>query len=226
MTATQKTLVLFVNGAKIVDDNPNPTTTLLQYLRRHLKLTGTKNGCNQGGCGSCTVMLSWWDKAEQQFQHSSLNACLVLVCQLHGYAITTVEGVGSTRQGLCQVQKRLVESFGIQCGFCSPGMVMTMYTLLQNDKNPSDQSLEKALEGNLCRCTGYRPIVDAFKTFCKKGECSSGDIEDLCRVDTDKQGTIQFQDSSVSKSSGQLQFQNELKNEAMTSVEFRNEHWS
>ncbi|XP_021362493.1 xanthine dehydrogenase/oxidase-like isoform X2 [Mizuhopecten yessoensis] len=228
MTATQKSLVFFVNGHKIVEDNPNPTTTLLQYLRRKLKLTGTKNGCNQGGCGSCTVMMSWWHKTEQQLKHSSVNACLILVCQLHGYAITTVEGVGSTRHGLSKVQTRLIESFGIQCGFCTPGMVMTMHTLLQNDNNPSEQSLEKVLEGNLCRCTGYRPIVDAFRTFCKKDcsnreECAGGDIEDICRDDTDRNKTPQG--SSNYKGGEQLQFPNELQNETTTCLDFRSGDW-
>ncbi|XP_060084586.1 xanthine dehydrogenase/oxidase-like [Ylistrum balloti] len=229
MEKTRDTLVFYVNQQKIVENRPDPTTTLLQYLRRHLKLTGTKNACNQGGCGSCTVMLSWWDKAEQQIKHSNVNACLVLVCHLHGYAVTTVEGVGSTRKGLSGIQTSLMESFGLQCGFCTPGMVMTMHSLLQQTAEPSQESLEMALEGNICRCTGYRPIVDAFQNFCKKGcekrgQCDKGDIEDLCQLTINGSGKHENIDDD--KLEGKIRFPKELKDQGTEKLVFRSGDWS
>ncbi|XP_033728479.1 xanthine dehydrogenase/oxidase-like [Pecten maximus] len=229
MDNPRTTLVFFVNGSKVVETKPDPSTTLLHYLRRHLKLTGTKNACNQGGCGACTVMLSWWDKAERQIKHSNVNACLVLVCNLHGYAVTTVEGVGSTRQGLGGIQTSMVESFGLQCGFCTPGMVMTMHTLLQQKEDPSPGVLEKALEGNMCRCTGYRPIVDAFRNFCKKNctkraECSHGDIEDLCHLTIN--GGSENENIDNDKFEEKLPFPEELQIDLETeSLAFRSGDW-
>ncbi|XP_060062960.1 xanthine dehydrogenase/oxidase-like [Ylistrum balloti] len=228
MEKTRGTLVFYVNQRKIVENRPDPTTTLLQYLRRNLKLTGTKNACNQGGCGSCTVMLSWWEKAEQKIKHANVNACLMLVCHLHGYAITTVEGLGSTRQGLSRIQASLIESFGLQCGFCSPGMVMTMHTLLQQNIQPSPEALEMALEGNLCRCTGYRPIVDAFQKFCKKdcgksSYCGVGDIEDLCHCTIIDGG--KHENTGEDKSNDTLRFPKELKNLDTETLVFQNNDW-
>uniref|UniRef100_A0A8C9WRF2 Aldehyde oxidase 5 n=1 Tax=Scleropages formosus TaxID=113540 RepID=A0A8C9WRF2_SCLFO len=124
------------------------------------RLTGTKYGCGSGGCGACTVMLSRYDP------HCSANACLLPVVSLHGAAVVTVEGIGSTKTKLHPVQERIAKAHGSQCGFCTPGMVMSMYTLLRNQPQPSLEDIREALTGNLCRCTGYRPIVDGFKTFC------------------------------------------------------------
>ncbi|XP_069108024.1 LOW QUALITY PROTEIN: xanthine dehydrogenase/oxidase-like [Argopecten irradians] len=229
MAVPRTSLVFFVNGNKVVESKPDPSITLLQYLRRHLKLTGTKNACNQGGCGACTVMLSWWDQAERQIKHANVNACLFLVCNLHGYAVTTVEGVGSTRKGLNGIQKSMVDSFGLQCGFCTPGMVMTMHTLLQQEAYPSQESLEKALEGNMCRCTGYRPIVDAFQNHCKKNctkrtKCCNGDIEDLCHL------SVNGDDSHENHDDGELKekilFPKELQtHQDAQSLMFRNGDW-
>ncbi|XP_021345076.1 xanthine dehydrogenase/oxidase-like isoform X2 [Mizuhopecten yessoensis] len=174
-------------------------------------------------------MLSWWDKTEQQVKHANVNACLVLVCHLHGYAVTTVEGVGSTQRGLNGIQTSLMESFGLQCGFCTPGMVMTMHTLLQQNTNPSQESLEKVLEGNLCRCTGYRPIVDAFQSLCKKKcaqrkECSNGDIEDLCHLTIN--GGAKYENNSDEKSKGNFSLPKELKiDQGTESLEFRSGDW-
>uniref|UniRef100_A0A8C9TF78 Aldehyde oxidase 5 n=1 Tax=Scleropages formosus TaxID=113540 RepID=A0A8C9TF78_SCLFO len=129
------------------------------------RLTGTKYGCGSGGCGACTVMLSRYDP------HCSANACLLPVVSLHGAAVVTVEGIGSTKTKLHPVQERIAKAHGSQCGFCTPGMVMSMYTLLRNQPQPSLEDIREALTGNLCRCTGYRPIVDGFKTFCGVSEC-------------------------------------------------------
>ncbi|KAG9473348.1 hypothetical protein GDO78_016493, partial [Eleutherodactylus coqui] len=140
---------------------------LLPYLRRRLNLTGIKYGCGEGGCGSCTVMVSHTHPVSKKILHYSANACLLPICSLYGAAITTVEGIGSTDSRLHPVQERIAKAHGSQCGFCSPGMVMSMYSLLRNHPEPTMEQIYEALGGNLCRCTGYRAILDGCKTFCK-----------------------------------------------------------
>ncbi|XP_069120937.1 xanthine dehydrogenase/oxidase-like [Argopecten irradians] len=171
---TRNTLVFFVNGKKIEIDRPSPETTLLGFLRQTLYMTGTKSACGQGACGACTVMISSYDVSTKSVTHVSVNACLVPLCYLHGRAVTTVEGIGSSRTGLHAVQKNIGESHAFQCGFCTPGMAMTMYTLLRNNPNPTQEQMERVLEGNLCRCTGYRSIVDAFVGASKDCPCGLG----------------------------------------------------
>ncbi|XP_058168635.1 xanthine dehydrogenase-like [Anopheles ziemanni] len=173
-------LVLFVNGKRVEDTNPNPECTLLVYLREKLRLCGTKLGCAEGGCGACTVMVSKVDRKTGQLQHLAVNACLTPVCAMHGMAVTTVEGIGSTRTRLHPVQERIAKAHGSQCGFCTPGIVMSMYALLRSSPVPSMKELEVAFQGNLCRCTGYRPILEGYKTFTKEfGNCAMG--EKCCR---------------------------------------------
>uniref|UniRef100_A0A8C1ZMV7 Aldehyde oxidase 5 n=1 Tax=Cyprinus carpio TaxID=7962 RepID=A0A8C1ZMV7_CYPCA len=127
---------------------------------------GTKYGCGGGGCGACTVMVSRYDPIQETVLHWSVTACLQPICSLHGAAVVTVEGIGSTKTKLHPVQERIAKAHGSQCGFCTPGMVMSMYTLLRNNPQPTMEDIRETLGGNLCRCTGYRPIIDGFKTFC------------------------------------------------------------
>uniref|UniRef100_A0A3Q3N181 Xanthine dehydrogenase/oxidase n=1 Tax=Mastacembelus armatus TaxID=205130 RepID=A0A3Q3N181_9TELE len=164
-------LIFFVNGQKIVETNADPETTLLVYLRRKLGLTGTKLGCAEGGCGACTVMLSRYLPHSEQLLHYAINACLAPICSLHLVAVTTVEGIGSVAQKLHPVQERIAKSHGSQCGFCTPGMVMSIYALLRNNPTPTMAEVEEAFQGNLCRCTGYRPILEGYKTFTVEGGC-------------------------------------------------------
>ncbi|XP_040827889.1 aldehyde oxidase 2 [Ochotona curzoniae] len=161
-------LVFFVNGRKVKERNADPEVTLLTFLRKNwiLCLTGTKYACGTGGCGACTVMVSEHDPITKKIRHISVTACLVPICSLHGAAVTTVEGVGSIKTRIHPVQERIAKSHGTQCGFCTPGMVMSLYTLLRNHPEPSEEQLVEALGGNLCRCTGYRPILESGKTFC------------------------------------------------------------
>uniref|UniRef100_A0A182RBN1 Xanthine dehydrogenase n=1 Tax=Anopheles funestus TaxID=62324 RepID=A0A182RBN1_ANOFN len=174
-------LVLFVNGKKVIDAVPDPECTLLVYLRDKLRLCGTKLGCAEGGCGACTVMVSKVDRNTGLLQHLAINACLTPVCAVHGMAVTTVEGIGSTRTRLHPVQERIAKAHGSQCGFCTPGIVMSMYSLLRSSPVPSMKELEVAFQGNLCRCTGYRPILEGYKTFTKEfgTNCAMG--EKCCR---------------------------------------------
>uniref|UniRef100_A0A2K5WHA8 aldehyde oxidase n=1 Tax=Macaca fascicularis TaxID=9541 RepID=A0A2K5WHA8_MACFA len=168
-------LVFFVNGRKVMERNVDPEGTLLTFLRKNwtllskswlLRLTGTKYACGRGGCGACTVMVSKHDPVSRKIRHFSVTACLMPICSLYGAAVTTVEGVGSIKTRLHPVQERIAKSHGTQCGFCTPGMVMSMYTLLRNHPQPSEEQLTEALGGNLCRCTGYRPILESGRTFC------------------------------------------------------------
>ncbi|XP_028255483.1 xanthine dehydrogenase/oxidase-like [Parambassis ranga] len=167
-------LVFFVNGKKVLERNADPDMTLLTYLRRKLGLTGTKLGCAEGGCGACTVMLSRYQTHTNQLLHHAVNACLAPLCSLHLVAVTTVEGIGSVARRLHPVQERIAQAHGSQCGFCTPGIVMSMYALLRNNPTPKMAEVEEAFQGNLCRCTGYRPILEGYKSFTVEGACCGG----------------------------------------------------
>lgn len=145
---------------------------LWQYLR-YIGLTGTKLGCGEGGCGACTVMLSYYDQAFNTPRHFSANACLTPICALDGYHVTTVEGI-SGAGGLHPVQQRIAELHGSQCGFCTPGIVMSLYTILRSKPNSTPHEIEESLDGNLCRCTGYRPIIDAARSLSNNKPVGSG----------------------------------------------------
>ncbi|XP_027700445.1 aldehyde oxidase 3-like [Vombatus ursinus] len=164
-------LVFFVNGRKVIEKNADPEVNLLFYLRKKLRLTGTKYGCGGGGCGACTVMISRYDSSNKKIWHYSVTSCLVPICSLYGAAVTTVEGIGSTKTRIHPVQERIAKGHGTQCGFCTPGMVMSIYTLLRNHLQPSTEQLIETLGGNLCRCTGYRPIVESGKSFSAESSC-------------------------------------------------------
>ncbi|KAJ2691326.1 hypothetical protein IWW39_000011 [Coemansia spiralis] len=156
-------ILFYLNGQRVVVDRPDLDMTLLQYLRS-TGLTGTKLGCGEGGCGACTVMVSRYDTDESRIIHSSVNACLCPLVTIDGKHVITVEGLG-TSANPHPVQERIALLHGSQCGFCTPGFVMSLYTLLRNKPNPTEHEIEECFDGNLCRCTGYRPILDAAKTF-------------------------------------------------------------
>jgi xanthine dehydrogenase small subunit len=148
-----------LNGTPREVADVSPSTTVLDWLRAQ-RLTGTKEGCAEGDCGACTVVLDQGIKKSPRFQ--AVNSCLMLVPQLNGLDVVTVEGISQNGE-LHEVQKLLVETDGTQCGFCTPGFVMAMYAFAQSDEPRDDAHIHDALAGNLCRCTGYRAIVDACK---------------------------------------------------------------
>jgi len=145
----KKTITLEVNGVPETCE-VEVGQTLLRLLRDGLDLTGTKEGCNEGECGSCMVLLDG----------RPVNSCLVLAVEAHGRAVTTIEGMG--RDGaLHPLQKAFLAHTAVQCGFCTPGMIVSAAALLRQTPSPTEDDVRKALAGNLCRCTGYRQIVDA-----------------------------------------------------------------
>jgi len=127
-----------------------PNQTLLSFLRETLNLTGAKEGCNEGECGACMVLIDG----------RAVNSCLVLAVEADGREVTTIEGLGDAR-GLHPVQQAFLKLHAVQCGFCSPGMIVTAVALLRENPKPSEDEVRRALAGNLCRCTGYRQIIDA-----------------------------------------------------------------
>jgi carbon-monoxide dehydrogenase small subunit len=149
-------ITLTVNGDTELVDVPS-NMTLLQMLREKLVLTGTKNGCAAGECGACTVLMNG----------EPVNSCMVLAVECEGAKVTTVEGLAHDGQ-LDPVQQAIIEQGGVQCGFCTPGILMSARALLDRNPHPSDYEIRDALVGNLCRCTGYLRIIDAVKEAATK----------------------------------------------------------
>ena len=136
----------------------SPFATLLEVLRNDLELTGTKYGCGEGECGACSIMLDG----------KLVNACLVLAVECEGADVITIEGLAADGK-LHRIQQAFVDHGAVQCGFCTPGMIMAAHALLQENPSPSEEDVRRALEGNLCRCTGYRKIVDAVLSLANRG---------------------------------------------------------
>jgi xanthine dehydrogenase/oxidase len=155
-----------LNGEQVTLVNPDPATLLVDFLRSpEVGLTGTKLVCGEGGCGACSVVVTRFDPNSGAPEHRPINSCLHPLCALDGAAVTTVEGIGSTRHGLHPVQERIAHRNGSQCGFCTPGWVMSMVGLLSREPTPDHRTIEDYFDGNLCRCTGFRPILDAMQSF-------------------------------------------------------------
>lgn len=150
-----KKVNLVVNGGSEGVEVPS-NMTLLQMLREKLGLTGTKNGCTAGECGACTVILNG----------EPVNSCMVLAVECEGTRVTTIEGL--SRDGrLDPIQEAMIAEGGVQCGFCTPGVLMSARALLDRNPEPTDLEIREALVGNLCRCTGYVRIIDAVKLAVK-----------------------------------------------------------
>ncbi|MGR5549148.1 xanthine dehydrogenase small subunit [Vibrio sp. DNB22_12_1] len=147
-----------LNQTLMEEDDISPNLTVLNYLREHARKTGTKEGCGSGDCGACTVVLG--EIIDGQLEYRSVNACLTFVSALHGKQLITVEDLKSAKR-LHPVQQAMVDFHGSQCGFCTPGFIMSMFALIKNTPHANKEEIALALTGNLCRCTGYRPIIDA-----------------------------------------------------------------
>jgi carbon-monoxide dehydrogenase small subunit len=145
-----------VNGVPYSDRVP-VHLTLLQFLRERLFLTGTKEGCGIGECGACTIIMDG----------KAVASCLILACEADGADIRTIEGEAKGGE-LSELQKAFIEYGAIQCGFCTPGMIMSAQNLLDRNPNPSREEIVEAIAGNLCRCTGYEPIIKAVEAVAHK----------------------------------------------------------
>lgn len=141
-----------VNG-KAYKRHVEPRFLLSDFLRHELGLTGTHVGCEHGVCGACTIL----------FDGESMRSCLIFAVQADGHEITTVEGLAANKDDLHPLQQSFWEAHGLQCGYCTPGILMTLIPFLKQNPSPTEDEIRHALSGNLCRCTGYQHIVDAVK---------------------------------------------------------------
>ncbi len=155
-------VTMTVNGVRYTRD-VEPRTLLVYFLREHLGLTGTHVGCDTSTCGACTVLLDG----------KAVKSCTVLAVQAEGARITTVEGLAQGDQ-LHPIQQAFWDEHGLQCGFCTPGMMLTAVDLLQRNPDPTEEEIRHALEGNLCRCTGYQHIVNAVQAAARAMRAAVG----------------------------------------------------
>lgn len=158
MDKTAKRIVKLTVNNELFEVTINLNRTLLEVLREKLSLTGTKESCGQGACGSCTVLLDGLP----------VRSCLLLAVEAEGREITTIEGL-SQGEKLHPVQEAFIEHHAIQCGFCSPGMILTATALLEVNPKPTEDEIRHALSGNICRCTGYAKIIGAVKSLADSG---------------------------------------------------------
>jgi xanthine dehydrogenase small subunit len=188
---SSKPIRFLLNDEELSLADINPNTTLLQYLRGHLKKVGTQEGCASGDCGACTVVLGEVS-SEQEMHYKTVNACITLLPSLHGKQLITVENLHHQGQ-MHPVQQSMVDQHGSQCGFCTPGFIMSMFALSKKHDTPTRQQTTEALSGNLCRCTGYRSIIDAAMTVQNRSDqfddASAATIERLQAIADDSTGT-------------------------------------
>jgi len=150
-------ITVTVNGKEFKRD-VEPRLLLSDFLRHELGLTGTHVGCEHGVCGACTIL----------FNGESMRSCLIFAVQADGQEIVTVEGLAVDQDHLHPIQQSFWEAHGLQCGYCTPGILMTLVPFLKQNPNPTEHEIRHALSGNLCRCTGYQHIVDAVKLAAEK----------------------------------------------------------
>ena len=148
---------LTVNG-KTYEHQVEPRLLLADFLRHELGLSGTHVGCEHGVCGACTVLLDG----------EAVRSCIMFAVQANGHAIMTVEGLAKSQTELHPIQQAFHEAHGLQCGFCTPGFLMTLVPFLKENPNPTEKEIREAISGNLCRCTGYQHIVEAVKLVAGK----------------------------------------------------------
>lgn len=151
--------ISFILNGEPMTIKAEPMQSLLFTLRQQLGLTAAKDGCNEGECGACSVLMN--DKL--------VNACLIPISQVQDAELMTLEGLKKTRRGMLVIDS-LLQAKGVQCGFCTPGMVLALYALLMDNPNPTEQEIRTGISGNLCRCTGYDMIVEAARIASAKGE--------------------------------------------------------
>lgn len=156
-------LVTFSLNGRMVEEQTDPNSTLLDFLRDRLDMTSVKKGCDEGKCGACTVLLNG----------KPVCSCLILAVQVRNAEVTTVEGLSRPGE-LSAIQKAFLEKNGYQCGFCTPGMLLATKALLDQNPDPSVEDIKEALEGNLCRCTGYEQIIESVSKAAQMMKISPG----------------------------------------------------
>jgi len=180
MTQVTNTVRFVLDGRIVEAQGERRTTTVLDYLREQLQRTGTKEGCAEGDCGACVVMVGELNAAGNAVDYVPVNSCIQLLPTLDGKSVKTIESLKKADGSLHPVQDEMIKCHGSQCGFCTPGIVMSLVNLVQVLPSPSRQQITDALSGNLCRCTGYNPIIDAaFKAVEKKSELMLEDHADV-----------------------------------------------
>ena len=180
MTQVTNTVRFVLDGRIVEAQGERRTTTVLDYLREQLHRTGTKEGCAEGDCGACVVMVGELNPAGTGVDYVPVNSCIQLLPSLDGKSVKTIESLKKADGALHPVQDEMIKCHGSQCGFCTPGIVMSLVNLVQVVPQPSRQQITDSLSGNLCRCTGYTPIIDAtFKAVEKKSELKIDDRADL-----------------------------------------------
>ncbi len=154
-----------LDGERYELDNVDPTRTVLQFLREDLRRTGTKEGCAEGDCGACTVVIAELNRDGSDLSARAINSCIQFLPTLDGKELITVESLAGPDGDLHPVQRAMVDCHGSQCGFCTPGFVMSLFALYKTQTAPSRETIDHVLAGNLCRCTGYRPIISAAEAM-------------------------------------------------------------
>ncbi len=162
---TPRDYISFVLDGELVETrDESPQTVLVDYLHRtDVGKTGTKKSCGQGGCGACTVMMTVYDPDQEKLVQKAVNSCLRPIVSLDGTMITTTQGIGNVKEGVDTCQFHIAANNGSQCGYCTPGFTMNMFAKLQDPNKPTELEVEEIFDGNICRCTGYRPILEGFK---------------------------------------------------------------
>ncbi|WP_265674327.1 xanthine dehydrogenase small subunit [Vibrio qingdaonensis] len=176
------------------EENLSPNMTVLNYLRTQVNKNGTKEGCGSGDCGACTVVLG--ELVDGELRYRSVNSCLTFISALHGKQLITVEDLQAKDRSLHPVQQAIVDFHGSQCGYCTPGFIMSMFALGKNKPNANKQDVMESLAGNLCRCTGYRPIVDAALSLCDDTPLTD-QFSELSRLTIQKLEKIQQNEASL-----------------------------
>jgi len=162
-------IISFVHSGKILEiNNPDPNETLLNFVRTKLKKTGTKEGCAEGGCGACTVVLG--ELKDNDINYKAVNSCITFLPILAGKQLILVEDLISKDNLLHPVQEAMVKCHGSQCGFCTPGFIMSLFSMFKNYSKFKKELIKDSIAGNLCRCTGYKPIIKAAKSLQKKNK--------------------------------------------------------
>jgi xanthine dehydrogenase small subunit len=195
MSEATNTVRFVLDGTIVEAQGKRRTTTVLDYLREEMHRTGTKEGCAEGDCGACVVLVGELNPAGTAINYVPSNSCMQLLPSLDGKSIKTVESLKSKDGTLHPIQQGMVDCFGSQCGFCTPGIVMSLTGLVQTNACPNRAQINDALSGNLCRCTGYKPIIDATLKACQRPAAElkindSADVALLQKIARESEPTV------------------------------------